>query len=82
MNDDDDDVTTCLTQAAEALEKHNEILAAHRKYIETLFGEVAAIKKKIETLEAEKSLDSSDAKFLKTVTTRLQAIATSIDAQR
>jgi uncharacterized coiled-coil protein SlyX len=82
MNNDDDMPTTCLTQITEVLEKHNEILAEHRKYLERLFEEVTAVKKKIESLEAEKSLDSSDVEFLKTVTTRLQAIATSIEAQR
>jgi len=81
MNADDDMPTTFLTQIAEVLEKHTEILAEHRKYLERLFSEVTAVKKKVESLE-KKTLDSSDAEFLKTVSTRLQAISNSIDAQR
>ena len=82
MNDDDDMPTTCLTQITEVLEKHTEILADHRKYLERLFEEVTVVKKKIESLETKDSLESSDAEFLKTVTARLQAISTSIDTQR
>ena len=81
MNPDDDMATTFLTQITEVLEKHNEILAEHRKYLERLFEEVTAVKKKVESLE-EKPLDSSDVEFLKTVFARLLAISTSIDAQR
>jgi uncharacterized coiled-coil protein SlyX len=81
MNADDDMPITFLTQITEVLEKHTEILAEHRKYLERLFEEVTAVKKKVESLE-EKPLDSSDVEFLKTVSARLQAISTSIDAQR
>ena len=79
--DDDDMPTTFLTQITEVLEKHTKILAEHRKYLERLFEEVTAVKRKVESLE-EKPLDSSDVEFLKAVSTRLQAISTSIDAQR
>ena len=81
MNGEDDMPTTFLTQITEVLEKHTETLAQHRKHLEKLFDEVTALKKKVESLD-EQPLDSSDVEFLKTVSTRLQAISNSIDAQR
>ncbi|MEG3955255.1 hypothetical protein [Microcoleus sp. herbarium2] len=81
MNDGGDAVTTILTQIADALEKHNEILANHQNHLERLSGEVAGIKKKAEDLEAASSIDSNDAKFIASISTRLKSISSTLDAK-
>jgi uncharacterized coiled-coil protein SlyX len=81
MKNDEDVATTILSQITNALEEHNKILAAHRKHLERLSGEVAGIKNKVKDLEAAGSLDSSDAKFIEGVSARLKAISNAIDAK-
>jgi hypothetical protein len=81
MNDDDDDddvTTTVLTQIADTLELHNKILAAHKKHLEQLSGEVAGLNHKVKELEAANSLDSTDAKFLASVSARLKGISSTL----
>jgi len=77
MNDDDV-TTTVLTQIADTLEEHNKILAAHQKHLERLSGEVAGLNNKVKEVEAANSLDSSDAKFLASVSARLKAISSTL----
>ena len=81
MNNDDDMPVTVLTQVANALELHNKILADHRKSIEQLIQENAELKERLAKLEAADSLSSSDAKFLASITTRLTAISSAMDAK-
>ena len=81
MNNDDDMPVTVLTQITDALELHNKILADHRKYIEQLIQENAEFKERLAKLEAVDSLNSSDAKFLRGIATRLTAISSAIDAK-
>lgn len=78
---DENVTTTILSQIADALEEHNKILAAHRKHLERLSGEVAGIKKKVEDLEAADSLDSSDVKFIAGRSARLKTISSTLDAK-
>jgi hypothetical protein len=78
VNDNDDMPTTILSQMADALEEHNKILASHKNHLERLSGEVAGLKSKVEDLEAADSLDSSDAKFIASISTRLKAISTTL----
>ena len=77
----DDVSTTVLTQIADALEEHNKILAAHRKHLERLSGEVAGLKKKVEELDSADSVDSNDVKFIQDVSARLKAISNSLDTK-
>ena len=81
MNNDDDMPVTVLTQITDALELHNKILADHRKSIEQLIQENAEFKERLAKLEAVDSLNSSDAKFLGGIATRLAAISSAIDAK-
>lgn len=78
----DDAATTILNQIADALEKHNKILANHQKHLERLSTEVAVISNRVKDLEAAGSLDSNDAKFLAAVSGRLKAISTTLDVTR
>jgi len=70
---------TVLTQITDALERHNQILADHRKFIELLVQENAELKKRLGKLEAadSDSLDSSDVEFLAGIAVRLAAIQVS-----
>jgi len=74
----DDVTTTVLTQIADTLEEHNKILAAHQKHLERLSGEVAGLNHKVKEVEAANTLDSSDAKFLASVSARLKAISSTL----
>jgi uncharacterized coiled-coil protein SlyX len=74
----DDVVTTLLTQIADILEEHNKILADHKKHLERLFEEVAKLNNKVKEIEAANSLDSSDAKFVASVSARLKAVSSTI----
>ena len=80
MNDDDV-TTTILTQIADALEEHNKILEAHQKHLERLSGEVAGLNNKVKEVEAANSLDSSDAKFLISLSDRLKAISNALNTE-
>ena len=77
MNDADA-ATTILTEIADALEEHNKILEAHQKHLERLSGEVAGLNNKVKEVEAANSLDSSDAKFLASVSARLKTISSTL----
>jgi len=74
MNDDDV-TTTVLTQIADTLEEHSKILAAHQKPLERLSGEVSELNNKVKEVEASNSLDSSDERFLASLSARLKAIS-------
>jgi uncharacterized coiled-coil protein SlyX len=77
MNDDDV-TTTILTQIADTLDEHNKILAAQQKHLERLSGEVAELKNKVKEVETANSLNSSDEKFLASVSARLKAISSTV----
>jgi cell division protein FtsB len=72
---DDDAATIILDQIADTLEEHNRVLANHQKHLERLSREVAELNSRVKDLEAAGSLDSSDAKFLAGVSSRLKAIS-------
>jgi uncharacterized coiled-coil protein SlyX len=76
---DDDEVTTILTQIADALEEHNKILAAHQKHLERLSREVAILNDRVKQIEVANSLNPSDAKFLASVSARLKAISSTLE---
>ena len=79
MENNDDIPVTVLTIAVDILEEHNRIFLEHKQLLEGLSKAVAEIKKRVGKLEeADSSLDSSDAEFLKSVTTRLQKIGATI----
>jgi hypothetical protein len=80
-NDDDDMPVTILNQIADALERHNEILAGHRKCIEQLIQENQELKKRLTSLEAPNPLDSSDGEFLADIATRLKGISKTLDVK-
>jgi uncharacterized alpha-E superfamily protein len=72
---DDNAPETILTTVTDILEEQSKILQAHRQAIELLLGETKKIKQRLDKLELADSLDSSDAKFLKDVITRLEDIS-------
>ena len=81
MEDDNDDmpVTIMMATTADILEKHTLIFLEHKELLKSLSKEVAEIKERVGKLEkADSSLNSSDADFLKDVTTRLQKIGATI----
>jgi cell division protein FtsB len=78
---EDDAATTILDQIAGVLEEHNRVLVKHKKHLEQLSREVAELNSRVQDLEAAGSLDSSDAKFLAGVTSRLKAISTALDKE-
>lgn len=80
MNDDDLD-TTILTQICDTLEQHNKILGANQKHLVRLSGEVAELKGIVKELMAANSLDSSDAKFLISLSDRLKAISNALNTE-
>jgi uncharacterized coiled-coil protein SlyX len=74
----DDVIPTILTQIADTLEEHNKILADHKKHLERLSEEVAELNNKVKEIEAANSLDSSDAKFVASVSARLKAVLSTL----
>jgi len=78
MNDDDMSVTV-LAQIANALELQNKILEDHKKFIEQLFQQNAKLQKRLESLEAADSLDSSDVEFLAGIAARLATIKKNVN---
>jgi hypothetical protein len=81
VNNDDDMPVTVLTQVTDALELHAKILADHQKSIEQLIQENAELKERLAKLEAVDYLDSSDAKFIAHISTRLAAISSAVKAK-
>jgi uncharacterized coiled-coil protein SlyX len=80
MNDDDV-TTTVLTQIADTLEEYNKILAAQQKHLERLSEEVAELKNKVKEVETANSLNSSNEKFLASITERLKVISSTVKGQ-
>jgi uncharacterized coiled-coil protein SlyX len=80
MNDDDV-TTTVLTQITDTLEEYNKILAAQQKHLERLSEEVAELKNKVKEVETANSLNSSNEKFLASITERLKVISSTVKGQ-
>jgi uncharacterized coiled-coil protein SlyX len=81
MNNDDDVTTTVLTQITDTLEEYNKILAAQQKHLERLSEEVAELKNKVKEVETANSLNSSNEKFLASITERLKVISSTVKGQ-
>ena len=65
-------------QITDTLEEHNKILAAHQKHLERLSRDVAILNNKVKEVEVANSLDSSDAKFLASLSARLKTISSTV----
>lgn len=70
---------TILLNMVAVLEEHTKILQNYRQYFERLSVEITEVNRKLDELQsADGSIDSSDAKFIMDVSTRLKAISTSL----
>jgi DNA repair ATPase RecN len=79
---DNDAPETILTNVVALLEEYNKIFKLHRRDLERLFRDNAEIKQRLDKLESGDSLDTNDAKFLKEMYARLEAISTTLDQVR
>ena len=78
---EDDTPETILNNIVAVLEEHNTIFLSHRENFEHLLKEIGHLKKRVEKLETDDSLESTDAKFVADVNSRLKAISDTLQTK-